>query len=86
WSRISFKKKYLHRFLTEARKLPWLKENSRLHSQGRTVEMGTLSWANPFWVCPGPVLGFIGFTSPAGFSTCAGPTSEAIPDPFDDAP
>ncbi|CAL2271070.1 unnamed protein product [Prunus armeniaca] len=34
----------------------------------------------------GPVLRFTGFTSPAGFSTCAGPTSKAIPDPFDDAP
>lgn len=34
----------------------------------------------------GPVLGFTGFTSPAGFSTCAGPTSKAVLDPFDDAP
>ncbi|CAL8091935.1 unnamed protein product [Prunus armeniaca] len=33
-----------------------------------------------------PVLGFTGFTSHARFSTCAGLTSEAIPDPFDDAP
>ncbi|CAL2253863.1 unnamed protein product [Prunus armeniaca] len=36
-------------------------------------------------VSTGPVLGFTGFTSPVGFSTCAGPTSEAVPDPFDDA-
>ncbi|CAL8150909.1 unnamed protein product [Prunus armeniaca] len=36
-------------------------------------------------VSTGPVLGFTGFTSPVGFSTCAGPTSEAVPNPFDDA-
>ncbi|KAI5352797.1 hypothetical protein L3X38_005689 [Prunus dulcis] len=33
-----------------------------------------------------PILGFTGFTLPAGFFTCAGPTSEVVPDPFDDAP
>ncbi|CAL9015252.1 unnamed protein product [Prunus brigantina] len=33
----------------------------------------------------GPVLGFTGFTSSAGFSTCAEPTLEVVPDPFDDA-
>ncbi|CAL9012808.1 unnamed protein product [Prunus brigantina] len=34
----------------------------------------------------GPVLRFTGFTAPAGFFTCAGLTSEAISDPFDDVP
>lgn len=34
---------------------------------------------------PRPILGFTGFTSPVGFSTCAGPILEAVPDPFDDA-
>ncbi|CAL2271065.1 unnamed protein product [Prunus armeniaca] len=39
WSRISFKKKYLHRFWTEVRTLSWLEENSGLRSRGRTVEI-----------------------------------------------
>ncbi|KAI5344205.1 hypothetical protein L3X38_012082 [Prunus dulcis] len=34
---------------------------------------------------PRPVLGYTGFTSLVGFSTCAGPTLEAVPDLFDDA-
>ncbi|KAL6296960.1 hypothetical protein ACE6H2_005102 [Prunus campanulata] len=33
-----------------------------------------------------PVLGFTGFTSPAGFSTCIGPTSGAVSNPLDNAP
>ncbi|KAI5344748.1 hypothetical protein L3X38_012625 [Prunus dulcis] len=40
WSRISFNKKYLHRFLTEVRTLPGSKENSEICSRGRTMEEG----------------------------------------------
>ncbi|CAB4261746.1 unnamed protein product [Prunus armeniaca] len=53
WSKISFRKKYLHKYLTEVCTLLWLKKNSGSRSREQTMEMGTPSTTTVTQKLPG---------------------------------